>query len=156
MEDKVSPILAPPLLTVKAELDEICKHVDSRRSWARDESPCRLVRLCLCGRNAGCPAACGYRREAQCGCPRIVSGYYCPHCGAQRVVRDWSQSYISQSVVLVCLHCHYGFSDTPVGRWLALKFDGTNARKFDRLKGIGQFAADHPRNHRMLARARLL
>jgi hypothetical protein len=77
---------------------------------------------------------------------RYVPGEYCPHCGAKKVLIDIIHT--GSRLHLVCALCRHGYMDTPASRWGIMKFPGTNARKID----PGTFAADHPRNARMLRR----
>lgn len=83
---------------------------------------------------------------------------YCPRCGARKLLFDalttYTASSITSRIFLICNQCRSGFSDTRIGRWLVIKFDGTSAMK--QREGHptpGQFAAQHPRNLRICKRA---
>jgi hypothetical protein len=127
-----SPITTRPdasllLRTLKPTLNEICDHTNCQ-SLGRPSRSCRMLRMCICGANAQCPA-CSNHRESSCNCPIYIKGDYCQHCGAQKLTRNWSQSYINDSVILVCAQCHYAFADTVESRWRMRKFEGTNFRQ---------------------------
>lgn len=133
-----SPVTARPdasvlLRTLSPKLKEKCDHAADRIRYpsglfAPPSHSCLMLRMCICGANANCPA-CSNGRKADCGCPRYIKGDYCQHCGAQKLMRDWAQSYISHKVVLVCGHCRFGFIDTVESRWRMRKFSGTNFRR---------------------------
>jgi hypothetical protein len=81
---------------------------------------------------------------------KFVFSDYCPRCGARKLV---AAPYGNGHVV--CRQCRVGFPNTPEGRWAAMKFPGTNARKVNpnthRLSP-GKFGQPHPRNARILRR----